>query len=619
MRAGFEFRWHEMNHSGWARGVAGTFNFDDNETAGYTYTGAKLERTGDPLASLLLGQVDNASFFIGQDHVISERYWSPWINDEIKVNDKLTINLGLRFDYQTPRTERHDRMSTFDPLVLNPVGVPGALRYANASNRSFEQPPKDAWGPRAGFAYRVTNNDVIRGGYGIYYSGVMYDMWISSPTTGFEASPTAPNLSNGLYPAGCTTNSVSSGTCYGWWDDSFPQNRIVFPSEAARTGAFANGTGPLAVSPEGLDLPRYQNWSLSWERQLSSNMLFDISYVGNHGTRLISHSSSAGLGQNMNSPDVLQFGSALLGGSITSGGAQALAVVQAMPIDPADGLHKPYAGFGGNLAQALRPFPQYQGINYRNLNLGTSTYHSLQTKLDKRFTNGLQFRLAYVWSKLIVGGLGDTGNANDNLGRIQNPLNTREKAVSTDDVPHTFIVVYTYQFPFGAGKKFGSSAPGAVQKILGGWGISGIQRYQSGRPLGITMNNDMGGLLFNGAKRPNNIGDGSWSGGKFDPATDRYFDSAAWADPGSLTFGNAPRVDAHARTFAIYNEDVSIIKDTFIKGEQYKIRFEAQFGNILNRTFLCNPNTNFSSGGFGTTGGQCNIPRRIQFGLRFDF
>jgi hypothetical protein len=348
-------------------------------------------------------------------------------------------------------------------------------------------------------------------------------------------------------------------------------------------------------------------------------MLFDISYVGNHGTRLISHSSSAGLGQNMNSPDVLQFGSALLGGSITSGGAQALAVVQAMPIDPADGLHKPYAGFGGNLAQALRPFPQYQGINYRNLNLGTSTYHSLQTKLDKRFTNGLQFRLAYVWSKLIVGGLGDTGNANDNLGRIQNPLNTREKAVSTDDVPHTFIVVYTYQFPFGAGKKFGSSAPGAVQKILGGWGISGIQRYQSGRPLGITMNNDMSGLLFNGAKRPNNIGDGSWSGGKFDPATDRYFDSAAWADPGSLVFGNAPRVDAHARTFAIHNEDVSIIKDTFIKGEQYKIRFEAQFGNILNRTFLCNPNTNFSSGGFGTTGGQCNIPRRIQFGLRFDF
>jgi hypothetical protein len=225
----------------------------------------------------------------------------------------------------------------------------------------------------------------------------------------------------------------------------------------------------------------------------------------------------------------------------------------------------------------------------------------------------------------LITGVGDSGNANDVLGGgVQNPLCARacERAVSTDDVPHTFILAYTYQLPFGRGKQYGSNVHSILDKFIGGWGVSGIQRYQSGRPLGITQTGgNLTSWLFTNKRYPNKLSDGGWSGGKFDPATDRYLDSSAWEEvlPASLVFGNAPRMDAHVRTFAIYNEDVSIFKDTAVKGEQYKIRFEAQFGNILNRTFFCNPNANFSSGGFGTTGGQCNIPRRIQFGLRFDF
>jgi hypothetical protein len=619
VKMGFEWRWHEMNHSGWARGIAGSFNFSRLGTAGYDQNGNAVAATGDPLASLILGQVHTASFFTGLDHVISERYMAPWINDEIKVTDKLTVNLGLRFDYQTPRTERHNRMSTFDPTLMNPVGVPGALRFADASNRSFEKPDKDAWGPRAAFAYRLTNKDVIRGGYGIYYSGVMYDMWISSPTLGYEANSTAPNLTNGLFPAGCTTSATSNSMCYGWWDDPFPSGRILTPPDIRPD--FANNTAPLGVHPDGLDLPRYQNWSLNWQRQLSDNTMLDIAYVANRGTRLISNWQSAGYPyNNMNHPDVLQYPD--LGLSIAEPSNQALAVVQAMPIDPADGLHKPYAGFAGSLAQALRPFPQYQGVLWRNRNLGSSTFHSLQTKLDKRFANGVQFRLAHVWSKMIVTGLGDSGNANEGLGGgLQNPIDTRmgERAVSTDDVPHTFIFAYTYELPFGYGRRYGASAHSIVNKFIGGWGLSGIHRYQSGRPLVITMTNDMGGLLFNGIKRPNKLKDGGWTGGKFDPATDVYFDKTAWADPGPRTFGNAPRVDAHTRTFPIFNEDISLIKDTFFRGEDLRLRFEAQFGNIFNRTFFCNPVTNWSSGSFGRVSGQCNIPRRIQFGLRLEF
>lgn len=615
MKAGFEWRWHEMNHSGWARGVAGNYQFNALETGGYTATGGTLPLTGDPLASLILGQVHDSNYFIGLDHTISERYMAPWINDEIKLTPKLTVNLGFRFDYQTPRTERHNRMSTFDPTLPNPGAgnLPGASRFASESNRTFETPKKNSWGPRVAFAYKLTEKDVLRGGYGIYYSGIQYDMWMGSPTTGYETSPVAPNTTNGLYPA-------------YYWDDPFPQARIVRPPNTS--ASVANNTGPIAVSPEGVTLPRYQNWSLTWERQITPNLLVDVSYVGNHGTRLTANGQAAGYPlDNMNNPAILTYGT-LLSRNIKDPGVQATSAVQAMPVDPADGLHKPYAGFNNTLAQALRPFPQYYGIGWRNLQNGNSHYHSLQAKVEKRFTSGLQFRFAYVWSRLIVSGAAESGNSSNAIGcgsdtcsGIQNPTNVvADTSVSNDDIPHTFLVIYTYQLPFGRGKKLGSNANAIVNKFIGGWGLSGIHRYQSGRPLSITMNGgDLTGFLFSGAKRPNKVGGGVWSGGAFDPNKDRYLDKSGWADPGALVFGSAPRVDPDVRFFRYLNEDLSIIKDTYIKGEQYKIRFESSFGNMFNRVFLCNPNVNWSSGAFGQIGAQCNIPRRIQFGLRFDF
>jgi hypothetical protein len=618
IKAGFEWRWHQFNNDGWARGGGGNWTFNSRNTAGILASGSLPDTSGDAVASLLLGQVYSSNFFQGLDHTVQERYWSPWVNDEIKLTDKLTINFGLRFDYQAARNERNDRFSNFSPTAINPVGVPGAMVFASASDRTFEHPNHDSWGPRVAFAYKLTPKDVIRGGYGIYYSGVQYDMWIGSPTTGYETTSNAPNLTSGLYPAGCTDAACATG--YAWWDNAFPSAYVKNPPTL--TADIANNTSPIAVSPDGLTLPRYQNWSLSWERQLSNNLLVDVSYVGNHGTRLISNRTSAGWPMhNENNPSVLSYGS-LLGKGITDPNVQALSVVQAMPID-SNGFHTPYNGFGGNLSQALRPYPQYQDIAWRNLNMGTSVYHSLQAKLDKRFTNGLQFRVAYVWSKLMVVGPSDSGNGNDVVGGgVQNPICTRscERSVSADDVPHTFILAYTYQLPFGRGKKFGSNSSGIVNGLIGGWGISGIQRYQNGRPMGITMNGgDLTSYLYTWVKRPNKLSEGVWGGGKFDPATNLYIDKTAYADPGNLVFGSAPRLDSRLRTFGIYNEDINLYKDTFVKAEQWKIRFEAQFGNIFNRTFFCNPDTNWSSGSFGKITSQCNIPRRIQFGLRFEF
>jgi len=634
IKAGAEWRWHEFPQPGWARAIAGNFTFNAIGTGTWDSAGNALSLTGDPVASMILGQVNNASFPNQIDTVFSERYWAPWVNDEFKVTDKLTVMAGLRFDHQSPRTERHDRYSTFDPAAMNPVGVPGAITFmgpAGTGKRTWEEPKNDAWGPRVSFAYRLTDKDVIRGGYGIYYGGVMFDMWITYPSVGYETFPTAPNTTNGRYPA-------------FYWDAGWPQNLITYPPDIRAD--IANGTSPLAVSKEGLNLPRYQNWSLTWQRQLTPNMLVDVSYVANHGTRLIIARSAAGYPmRNDNNPSVLQYGALLLGSPITDPAVQALAAVQAMPYVDGSGNHFPYEGFDGTLAQALRPFPQYYTINWRNLNTGGSVYHSLQAKVDKRFSNGLQFRIAYVWSKLIVDGLAESGNSSDagcgssnnTCSGRQNPIDiAAERSVATDDVPHTLILAYTYEFPFGRGKKYGANMPSALDKIVGGWAIAGMHRYDAGRPLSITMANNVGGLLFNDGKRPNALGGGAWQGGKFDPNKDFYLDGTRWADPDirdpvtgavlEYRFGNAPRTDDHVRYFPLYNEDINLIKDTFIRGEKYKVRFEAQFGNIFNRVFFCNPSTNWSAydpdptkNGFGKVGAQCNIPRRIQFGLRFDF
>jgi hypothetical protein len=160
---------------------------------------------------------------------------------------------------------------------------------------------------------------------------------------------------------------------------------------------------------------------------------------------------------------------------------------------------------------------------------------------------------------------------------------------------------------------------GAKKAILGGWNVSGVFRYESGRPLRIFMSNDMGGLLFNTRKRPNRTGaDGVAADGDFDPLTDNYFNRDAWQDPGPLTFGNAPRADGSVRGFRVFNEDVTLSKNFDLKGDM-KMRFVAQVGNILNRTTFCNPEQNFSSPAFGRVSTQCNQARSVQFGLRLDY
>lgn len=594
VKLGYEFRHHQFNFSGWANNTGGQFSFNRLGTGGYDAAGNNIATTGDPFASFLLGQVHSASQYIPQFTTFNGDMAAIYLNDDYKVTSKLNLTLGFRFDYQGPWTERFDRMSSFDPSVPNPAagGRLGALKFAGkgagrTGSRTFDQIPLDAIGPRAGFAYKISDKQVIRGGYGIYYAGVTFGQG-SRPTIGFDSNPTAPNLTNGRDPA-------------FQLDQGFPSSAIRLPPFIDPT--FANGTAPVGYPADGLMQPRYQNWSLTYQRQLSGSMMVDVAYLGNKGTRLPHNPQFLGAGYNMNDPKVLSLGTAVLQSNINS------------PLAAAAGVTSPYPGFAGIVAQAIRPYPQYQSIEYRDVPIGKSQYHSVQMKLDKRFANGLQFRTFYVYSTL------DNNRANSGQrggGGVQNPINTQagEWSRADDDVPHSFVYSGTYELPFGR------SMRGTARKLLQGWTINGILRYDSGRPLAISMNNDLAGLLFNTTKRPNRntgtVAKATFQSG-FDPNKDRYFDRAAWTDPGPLQFGNAPSRDATARGFRNYVEDASLFKETALN-ERFRLRFEAQGGNITNRVVLCDPNTNWSSTAqFGQVGTQCNQPRSVQFGIKLTY
>jgi hypothetical protein len=423
------------------------------------------------------------------------------------------------------------------------------------------------------------------------------------------------NISTGHSPAFYLDNGfpATNKACPGGTDTSPCINPppFIFPD-------VANNTAPIAVAPNGLTLPRYQNWSLTFERQLNDNLKLDVSYIANRGTRLTADWQKMGVGANMNPSSVLTVPNSTLTANCSAGANAPGGIC-------AGGVPLPYSTFNGTVAQALRTYPQYQNILWRDVPLGSSMYNALEVVLEQRYSHGLGFRVGYTYSRLNNDGSesGQGGDAGAN-GAVQDPScpHKCEWGLSRDDTPHVFLVGFTWEVPFGKGL---SSRAGRF--ALGGWNLAGALRYESGRPLNITMDNPLGSLLFNGQRRPNRVsGTTAVKRDNFNPniPTERYFNAAAWSDPGldpataNPLLGNAPRRDGSVRAFPTYNEDVNIFKVFPIK-ERLNLRFEAQFGNIFNRTDFCDPNTFFGPSSFGTVNTQCNQPRSIQFGLRLNY
>ena len=586
---------------------------------------------GEPVASSLFGLVNTSTLNYGNFSGIRYKDFSFYGQDTYKLTARLTLNYGLRYDVDIPATEAQHRFSMVDPTLANPGAgnIPGAYTYfGSGPGRNGRTRPQNvyrkAFGPRLGFAYSINDKTVLRGGYGIFYEPLKEGSFADQDSLGFFNRQTISPTNGGPI-------QIDNGVTR------------IFPASGPFTPQGQNGSNGVIQVPANSGRPAdIQSWNLDVQRQIATNLAISVAYVGSKGT----HLPALNIIPNQVNPANLSLGSDLTMdvGCLSSGKC---------PSAIAAGIKVPYAGFTGNINQALRPYPQYGDFNQEDNSFspdrtGNSTYHAMQLQLNKRFAQGLSFLVSYTVSKNITdadsAGPGVSGFIGTNSFIGENSYNrAAEKAVSQLDTPQSLVASFFYELPVGRGKPLLNSG-GGLDRLVGGWYVSGIASYHSGTPMEVygPCGGTAGDVLFagchlTGIARVNVVpGVNQTNKSNFNPATTPFFNPNAFTVAAPLTFGNEPRSLDHARTYGGRNEDFTLGKRTRLFGERANIDFRAEFFNIFNRHiyqapggFAPNLGTPFvPAGGPGCTGPlACGFgavtdasgPRTIQFGLKIEY
>lgn len=582
--------------------VSGCITFDFKETGrpgdtNFTTAG------GNPVASMLLGYADNGQIdtirYIGQQWP----YYAGYIQDDWRITQRLTLNLGLRWETQLPPTGEKDNWSDFGPDRPNPKAgnILGALLYAGTGaglegSRTLADSYFKAFGPRFGLAYSWKDKTVIRASAGISY-GAITTVTGSTHQRGFTATPTFPNNSSGIQPTYLVKNGMPP----------YDKPPFIDPGFALRDSM------PWFQGREATRPPAFTAFNFSIQRQLSSTSLVEVSYNGVLGSRLQSNL----LAYNQVNPKYLtQYGPALLRSGINS--PQAIAA----------GIQPPWAGFAAlwgaqaTVQQALRPYPQYSGIDTYTGggdHSGHSTYHAGIIKFDKRTGHGLTLGTSYVFSKIITDSDSYWGAGSTAMDHFNRRL---EKSIGQFDISHNFKLGMVYELPFGRGKAWLNHGP--LSYIAGNWRLSSTHYYSGGQPLGLGTTISL--PLNAGGNRPQITTYDNWrptaGSGGFDPFRDRSVQPASFFGTQLPdTFGNQTRYNPRFRQFGNYNENISIAKSFPIK-EQIRVDFRAEFFNAFNRVRFGTGSLSLQSQSFGTltsSGDLLNSPRQMQFALKFYF
>jgi len=616
----FGFQWQTLQDNETFALNAG-FTFSNNETAQFV-NGAISPTTGLGYASYLLGMVDNSSNT--QDSVAETggRYktYAFYAQDDFKVNSRLTLNLGLRWNIWSPFTEVANRMSFFNPTLANPVagGIPGALQFAgNGPDSCHCATPIDQHNvnpaPRVGLAYRLGEKTVIRAGYSIFYA---HAGGVGGRTNGRQG------LSQVGFNGTNAQSSVATGQPAYIWDGGVPgiafappyinpSYGIGFITAAAAQAAGAPWAGPSTAigmtygDPNfGGKAPYYEDWSFNIQRSLTQNMMLSIAYSASAGHWL----PGAGVAGPYTNQIPVQY--LPLQGLLSSTlNATTLAQVQAL----FPGFNTPFPNFTGTVAQALRPFPQYGGISNPWLDIGNSTYNALQISLTQRLSHGLTFMFNYAYSKEL-----------DNLAGVRDPnKDFLEKGPGGIDHPTVVSATFVYQLPFGAGHKLNSGV-GPLSALISHWQVSGIVTYQGGAPLAITGSCTGGGII-DAACYPNyapGFSGSVWQNGTpgtGNITTTAYLNKTAFVDPLAYTEGSIPRA-APLGLFAPHTADVDLtVRREFVFKEKVRLALQADAFNVNNAVHFAAPGTNIDSATFGIFTSMANSPRKLQFGARLSF
>src|ERR1700733_2352225 len=651
----------------------GGFTFETLQTAlnGTCFTGDKVAEacpagTGNAAASFLFGAVNYVNITYPGTPSYRWSQYGLFAQDDWRLTKNLTLNLGLRYDLQMPRSEAHGNISTMDPTLPNPSAgdLPGAfLFYGNGVN-SLGQPRAgsnrigkidyNGLQPRVGFAWSpdFARGTVLRGGAALIrpigndnnesdISGAQY-------TTGFS------NLAMQDAPG----DSIGDPAYY--WDKQYPSSGVA--GMTLNPGTLVGDDNEPMIHPSSGTPPVQFYWTLQVEQKLSPNTIASVGYVGMHAYSLGLWAKPNEVNYSAVAPYYTPF---------AEKAGLPLNVWLELPItDPrvqASGLTPPWSGFqsvmgtAATAAQALRPTPQYGDTDNPLDPIGSVSYNGLLTSIQHHFSHNLTALLSWTFSKTIGDVDSNSGpsaagqNAIYSGGYQQDFYNQRsERSVTSSDIPHVVSLSYTYHLPIGPNQRW-LNRQGVGSKIVGGWSVSGIQQYQSGRPIHIEydalpgtnnpyfaggdgyafrVNTVPGQPLRNPAYRKSCSGPAPSTAGR--SPCEFWINPAAFTAPAPGTFGDAPNFFSALRLPRFSDEDLSVSKRTQIH-DNLDLQFQANFFNAFNRTIFSNGGDaeNFifnaapanlsasqlqnSNTVFGLMDGQQNGPRTIQFGVNLEF
>lgn len=659
----FGFQWQalEDNDNNPLTGSLATFTFSNNETSLIT-GGTPASTQGNAYASYLLGLVDSSTITSNAFAESGGRYkdYAPYVQDDIKVNSRLTLNLGLRWDIWEPYKEVDNRESFFNPNVSDPLagGIAGALQFAGYGPYSCDcstvvHTDLKNLGPRIGAAYRIGNNTVIRAFYGIFYAhaggiggrtdgrqglgflGYTYSNSLSSTVGGAPAynwqtagTAGAPGVPGGaLAPPFITPSYGTANIC-------------AAPSASCTT--FAAGAAAIASGASGPTLnyadplldgipPSYQDASFNVQHSFTPNLTLTVAWAGSYG-RHLAGAGVAGPFTNQLSTSYLPLGpSGILSASINPSNAVAESAVLrtdltsfgiAIPAWDAVGctVCEPFPNFTGQIQQALKPYPQYTGLSDPWADVGNSDYEALQVSLQRRTSHGLSFTANFTYSKEL-----------DDLAGVRYPGNDAlEMAPGAIDRPFVSQGIIVDQLPLGAGHMI-SSRNRAVNAIISDWQVATAFSFASGAPLSVTQScsSAITYFIIDASCYPN-ITPGAttaWTAGLpnpgsggLNPATTHYLNAAAFTAITAGTIGDASRTaPLDLFGFNIWDVDLTVRRVIPIH-ESMRLTLQADAFNLPNIVNFSAPTVGtFTASSFGTVTSQANSPRKLQISARFEF
>lgn len=589
-KTGFDLRWWRLSFINRLQ-PSGLFNF----TGSLTNNPQRPAGTGSAMADFLLGEVASGNQGFRPFFQFRAIPFGAYFQDDWKVTRTLTLNLGIRYDISVGPSELHNRYSSFDPYLANSTtGTSGQLRYAGTGGlpENFVDTDKNNIGPRVGFAWdpRGDGKTAIRGGYGLIYLMLESGNAVPDNASAFGFSVDTPFVAPGAGPFKAFQFSQGPGF-------------LLTPQGAAGGPNAFRGFG-VRYQDRNAPAGYMQQWNFAIQRSLSKGVVVSAVYAGSKGTKLF------GSNYNVNQMDPKYFSEGLalqnlvanpFFGQITTGALSARTIAR---------------------SQLLRPFPDYLNIDTWGTNGLSTSYHSFQMTVEKRFSDGISALLSYTNGKLIsesfaIGG-GNSGNSGVGDFRVGAYNRRLDRAIDNDDVSQRLVMSGLWELPIGRGRKLGTDMHRVANAIIGGWQINGIWTLQSGLPLSVRGSNNFTGISY-----PDLVADPTLPSDQ--RTVGRWFNTDAFRNPANFVIGNGPRTLPSTRGPGLNDLSFSLFK-TFSFAERFKLEARGELFNAINHVNYNTPNTTFTpnaqgvnaNNNFGRITSSLDA-RRAQFGLRLAF